>query len=54
MANDDAARAKDLQDAFADPDIRGIICLRGGYGAGRILPLLNWKDIVRHPKFCCG
>ena len=54
MANDDAARAKDLQDAFADPDIRGIICLRGGYGAGRILPLLNWKDIARHPKFFCG
>ena len=50
FAADDAQRAKDLQDAFADPAIQGILCIRGGYGAGRLLPLLNWKDIARHPK----
>jgi len=50
FAADDGQRAKDLQDAFADPDIRGIFCLRGGYGTTRLLPLLNWREIARHPK----
>ena len=50
FAADDAQRAKYIQDAFADPTIQGIICIRGGYGAGRLLPFLNWKDIGRHPK----
>lgn len=50
FAADDAQRAKDLQDAFADPTIQGIICIRGGYGAGRLLPFLSWKSIARHPK----
>jgi len=54
FAADDAQRAKDVQDAFADPDVKGILCIRGGYGAGRLLPLLNWKDIARHPKLFCG
>lgn len=54
FAADDAQRAKDLQDAFGDPSIQGIICIRGGYGANRLLPLLNWRDIARHPKVFCG
>ena len=54
FAADDGQRAKDLSDAFSDPAIRGILCIRGGYGAGRLLPLLNWKDMARHPKLFCG
>lgn len=50
FAADDAQRAKDLQDAFADGEIKGILCLRGGNGAPRLLPLLDWKEIARHPK----
>lgn len=50
FAADDAQRTKDLQDAFADPSIRGIVCIRGGYGAGRLLPLLDWRAIARTPK----
>lgn len=54
FAADDAQRAKDVQDAFADPSIQGILCIRGGYGAGRLLPLINWRDVARHPKVFCG
>lgn len=54
FAADDAQRAKDLQDAFADPSIQGILCIRGGYGAHRLMPFLNWRDIARHPKVFCG
>lgn len=50
FAADDAQRARELQDAFSDPTIQGILCIRGGYGAGRLLPLLIWREIARHPK----
>ena len=50
----DAQRAKDLMDAFADPDIQGIWCIRGGYGSHRILPLLDKEAICRCPKWFGG
>ena len=50
----DAQRAKDLMDAFADPDIQGIWCIRGGYGSHRILPLLDKEAIRRCPKWFGG
>lgn len=50
FAASDTQRAADLQDAFADPSIHGILCIRGGYGAGRLLPMLDWAKIARHPK----
>src|SRR5688572_14376693 len=34
----DAERLHDLHWAFADPEIRGIWCIRGGDGAPRLLP----------------
>jgi len=37
----DEERAKDINDAFSDESIDGIICLRGGYGTPRILNMLN-------------
>lgn len=27
---------------------------RGGYGAHRLMPLLDWETIAAHPKFFCG
>ncbi len=50
FAGTDRQRAEDLQGAFADPTIRGVVCIRGGYGAGRLLPLLDWDAIARCPK----
>lgn len=54
FAADDAQRAKDLMDAFCDDSIDGVICIRGGYGANRLLPMLNFSAIARHPKLFCG
>lgn len=54
FAADDAQRAKDIQDAFADPAIRGVLSIRGGYGAHRILPLLDLKAIAQTPKYFSG
>src|SRR5215469_5723545 len=40
LAGDDQARASDLMGMFADPEVKGIICLRGGYGSARLLQML--------------
>lgn len=54
LSGTDALRAADINAAFADDSIRGIVCTRGGYGFHRILPLLDWKTIRKHPKFFGG
>ncbi|MFD5425167.1 LD-carboxypeptidase [Streptomyces sp. NPDC127084] len=55
LAGADAARARDLQDAWCDPSVSAVICARGGYGAQRIADLLDW-DAVREagPKVFVG
>lgn len=54
LAGTDEWRAQDILDAFADDDIRAILCLRGGYGATRLLPLLDYDLIAAHPKLFIG
>lgn len=54
MAATDAQRAKEINEAFADPTIDGIWCIRGGYGCHRILPLLDLEMISRNPKWFGG
>lgn len=54
LAADDAQRAADLNAAFADESIHGVWCVRGGYGAHRLLPLLDFNVIRAHPKRFLG
>lgn len=54
LAATDVQRAKDLNDAFSDPAIDGIWCIRGGYGGHRILPLLDSELIKQNPKWFGG
>jgi muramoyltetrapeptide carboxypeptidase len=54
LSGSDIARAKDINDSFNDSSIDGIFCVRGGYGATRILPLLNYEMIRNNPKFFHG
>src|SRR4051812_42769477 len=42
LAGSDAARAADLRAAWCDPAVSAVFCSRGGYGAARLLPLLDW------------
>jgi muramoyltetrapeptide carboxypeptidase len=50
LAGDDRDRAAELQEYFADHSVRAIFAARGGYGCGRILPLLDFARIARTPK----
>lgn len=54
LAGTDEERAADLNAAFRDPSIDAIWCTRGGYGSGRLLPLLDWDAIRRNPKPLLG
>ena len=54
LAGPDRLRAADIHEAFADDAVKAIVCLRGGYGATRILPLLDYDLIAAHPKLFVG
>ena len=54
VAGPDTARASELQAFFADPEVDAIFAARGGYGAGRILPMLDFDAIARTPKVFMG
>jgi len=45
LAGSDEGRARVLSDLFLDPEVKAVIAARGGYGAMRMLPFLNWKDL---------
>ena len=49
-----ASRVADLHDAFADPDVRGILTVIGGFNSDELLPYLDWDLIARNPKIFCG
>jgi len=47
-------RLHELHHMFADPEVKGIVCFRGGYGSNYLLPHLDLDLIRCHPKFFCG
>ncbi len=54
LAGSDRDRAADLMEMFRDPTVQAIFCVRGGYGSGRLLHLLDYGVIRRHPKVFVG
>ncbi|MCL1844422.1 MAG: LD-carboxypeptidase [Defluviitaleaceae bacterium] len=54
LAGTDALRLRDLHAAFADREIRAVLPARGGYGAARLLPFLDFKLIRMNPKIFAG
>jgi muramoyltetrapeptide carboxypeptidase len=49
-----AERVEDLNDMFRDPDIRAVLCIRGGYGAGQMLADIDYDLIRKNPKILVG
>lgn len=54
LAGNEADRANDVIDAIRDPSIDAIICVRGGYGSGRLLPWLPFSALRDKPKIFLG
>ena len=54
LAGEDAERAADFNAMFARSDIDAVFCIRGGYGAMRILPSIDYDSIAANPKVLMG
>ncbi len=54
LAGTDAGRAADLHAMFADPNVHAVMCIRGGYGAMRVLPALDLDLVRRNHKVFIG
>lgn len=54
FAGTDQQRAADINALFADPTVKAIHCVRGGWGSARLLPLLDWAALARSPKILLG
>ena len=54
LAGTDKDRAADLMEAFLNSETDAILCIRGGWGCNRILPLLDFERIRSSPKPLIG
>lgn len=54
FASSKASRIIDLFDALEDPDIKAILCTRGGYGCCQLLPNFSYGLIANNPKWLIG
>ncbi|MFL5620068.1 MAG: LD-carboxypeptidase [Gemmatimonadaceae bacterium] len=54
LGGTDAERLQDLNAALAAEDVDAVWCVRGGYGAMRILPYVDWASLNRRPRALIG
>ena len=54
LAGTDEERAAALMNAFADDEVDGVWCIKGGYGCIRMLDMIDWEMIRQHPKAFIG
>jgi muramoyltetrapeptide carboxypeptidase len=54
LAGNDRDRAGDLMRMFTDRKVKAIVCVRGGYGTARLLPMLDYRAIRANPKIFVG
>jgi muramoyltetrapeptide carboxypeptidase len=47
-------RAPELESMFARPDVKAIVCARGGYGSNYLLEALDLEKVKAHPKIFVG
>ncbi|MDX2242496.1 MAG: LD-carboxypeptidase [Leptolyngbyaceae cyanobacterium bins.302] len=52
LAGRDETRRRQFLDAWNDPECRGVLCARGGYGGARLLENFAWKAV--EPKWLIG
>ncbi|MFA5523063.1 MAG: LD-carboxypeptidase, partial [Tissierellales bacterium] len=54
LSGKDELRARDINNMFRNPCISGVFCIRGGYGAARLLDLIDYDTIKLNPKIFIG
>lgn len=48
------SRVEDLHEAFADPNVKGILAAIGGFNCNQLLRYLDYDLIKANPKVLCG
>ncbi len=54
LAGQDKDRADDVNTMFADDSVQAILCVRGGWGCNRILQMIDYDLVRKHPKIILG
>ena len=54
MAADAKLRAEDLNEAFADKNVKAILTVIGGFNSNQILRYIDFENIKNNPKIFCG
>lgn len=54
MSSSIESRVEDLHEAFADPSIKLVITVIGGFNSNQLLPYLDYELIRKNPKLFCG
>lgn len=54
FSGSDEQRLEDLQQQLDDEEIKAILFARGGYGIGRIIDSINFKNFRKNPKWLIG
>lgn len=54
FSGEDNVRALDFQKALDNPEVKAILCARGGYGCIRILDRIDWAVQLQQPKWIIG
>ena len=47
-------RLSDFQEALDNPDVKAVLCARGGYGCVQLVDIINWSSALRQPKWIIG
>ncbi len=54
FSGNDDHRLADLQQALDDPEVKAILCGRGGYGLSRIIDRIRFSRFEKEPKWIIG
>ena len=54
LAGSDEERIQDIHDMFLNPEVKAILCLKGGFGASRIIDKIDYNIIKNNPKLLIG
>jgi muramoyltetrapeptide carboxypeptidase len=54
FAGSDEERLSDIQEMTNDPDIKAVICSRGGYGVSKIINRIDFSPLKKNPKWYVG
>jgi muramoyltetrapeptide carboxypeptidase len=54
FAGNDKERLSDIQEMTDSPEIKAVLCSRGGYGLSKIIDRIDFSALIKNPKWYSG